>query len=84
MAFCPFSRYRDILGVPGKGLHKYKFLGTSAVDYALSLISAAVTTYFTGLPLVLSTIAWLVVGIILHALFGLKTDSVRYLGLGCS
>ena len=83
MSFCPFSRYRDALGTPGKGLHKYRFLGTSIVDYVLALVSAAVMTHFTGIPLVLSTIAWLVLGIVSHMLFGVKTGATGYLGLNC-
>ena len=83
MKFCPFSQFRDIFGKPGIGVHKYKIMGTAIVDYVLTLVLALVWTYFTGFPLVLSTIMMFVIGIVCHILFGVPTDAVKYLGLKC-
>ena len=38
--FCILKKYRDILGIPGKGLHRIKFRGTAIVDYILTIIVA--------------------------------------------
>ena len=84
MSVCPFSKYKDILGVIGTGVHKYRFLNTAIVDYTLTIIGACITTYFSNIPLVLTTIAWFVMGIILHILFGVETSTLTYLGIRCS
>ena len=80
---CPFSKFKHIFGIPGKGVHKYNILGTAAVDYVLTLILAFVWTYFTGFPLVLSTIMWFVIGFIMHVLFGVETHAIKYFGIKC-
>ena len=81
--YCPFSKYKNILGVPGKGAHKYQFLDTAIVDYIMTLIGAIITTYFSHIPLVLTTIFWFIMGIILHILFGVETSTLKYLGIKC-
>ncbi len=80
---CPFKLYRDLLGTPDKGVHKYKFLNTAIVDYVLTLIGACVTTYLTTVPLPLTTILWFIMGIVAHILFGVDTESLRFLGIKC-
>jgi hypothetical protein len=83
MSVCPFSKYKNILGVIGTGMHKYKFLNTAVFDYVLTIIAACITTYFSSIPLVLTTIAWFTMGIILHILFGVETSTLIYLGIKC-
>ena len=80
---CPFVKFKDILGLPGKGAHSYRFLNTAIVDYLLTIALAMITTYFTKIPLVLTTIFWFIFGLIAHVLFGINTNSVRFLGLSC-
>lgn len=83
MTFCPLAKFKNIFGEPGKGIHKYNIMGTAMVDYILTLVLAFVWTYISGLPLVLSTILWFIVGIVSHMLFGVKTDTLEYLGFKC-
>ena len=83
MDICPFSKYKNILGIIGKGIHKYRFLNTAIIDYIFTIIIACITTYFSNIPLVLATIMWLVLGIVLHMLFGVKTNTLKYLGILC-
>ena len=84
MTVCPFRTYRDLIGKPGTGVHRFKFKGTSLVDYVITLGIAFLVTYLTGLPLVLTTIGMLVLGIVAHMLFGVPTVSAQFLGLSCS
>ena len=84
MAICPFRAYRTFFGVPNKGIHRFKFLRTSIIDYVFTLISAIITTWLFNIPLVLSTVIWFVLGTICHVLFGVETELVKYLGLSCS
>lgn len=83
MTLCPFSKHKHILGVPGEGFHESHFLGTAVLDYIATIILAIVTTLITRIPLVLTTIAWFVIGLILHVLFAVPTDAVKFLGLNC-
>ena len=83
MNICPFSKYKNILGIIGNGIHKYRFLNTAIIDYILTIIISCITTYFSNIPLVLTTIMWLVIGIILHILFGVETNTLKYLGILC-
>ena len=61
-----------------------RFLDVAAVDYFLSILGAIILSFFTKIPLVLTTIVILVLGIILHMLFGVNTSAVKYLGLDCN
>jgi hypothetical protein len=83
MNICPFSKYKNILGTIGEGVHKYKFLNTSIVDYLLTIVVACITTYFSNIPLVLTTIMWFIIGIILHILFGVETNTLKYFNISC-
>ena len=83
MSKCPFSRFKDILGIPMEGIHSYRFLNTAIVDYSMSIILAFVIAYYTDIPLVLTTIGVFILGILLHMLFGVDTSTIKYLGLTC-
>ena len=83
MSSCPFKAYKDLFGKPGTGFHAYKFKGTSIFDYFVIIAGAFLITYFTDIPLVLTTIGLLILGIIFHVLFGVPSQAVTYLGLGC-
>jgi len=81
---CPLSAYRNMFGAPGKGAHAYRFLGTAAVDYVLTIVGACITTFLMGIPLPLTTIAWFVVGVVCHVIFGVETSTLRFLGVKCA
>jgi hypothetical protein len=81
--FCILKKYRDIFGIPGKGVHRFKFEGTSIIDYILTFIVAILTTSYTKIPLVLTTIIWFLIGILLHIIFGVNTSTLKYLNIKC-
>ena len=83
MSLCIFSKFNKIFGESGKGVHRFRLFNTAVVDYILTILGAFLLTYLTHIPLVLTTIGLLVFGIILHILFGIPTDAVKYLGLTC-
>ena len=74
------KRYKDIFGKPNEGIHSYRFMGTAIVDYVDTILLTVIFTYLTNIPLVLSTIIVFVLGIVLHILFGVSTNSTKYLG----
>lgn len=83
MNICPFKKFKNALGVPNRGVHKFHILGTAMFDYLLTIMMAFISSYIWGFPLVLSTITWFIMGIISHILFGVKTDTLRALGIRC-
>lgn len=80
---CPFSKYKNLLGIPNEGVHKYRFLNTAIVDYTLAILLAMTISYFTGVTLELTTIYTLGFGVMLHVLFGVETNTTKYLGMKC-
>ena len=83
-SLCPFAKYRDFFGAAETGVHKYKFLKTSIVDYVLTLLLSFIITFATGLPLELVTIFVFTLGVILHILFGVPTHTNKFLGIQCA
>ncbi len=72
-------QYKYLFGIPGQGVHKYRFLGTSIVDYVGTIILAMLLTKFTKIPLVLTTIGMFVLGILLHMAVCLRTGTEIFL-----
>ena len=67
-----------------KGIHKYRFTeDTSILDYFITIIGCLIISHFTKIPLVLTTIVVFTLGILIHALFGVQTNSLKYLGIEC-
>jgi hypothetical protein len=83
MSFCPFNKFNKIFGTPGKGAHSFRLLHSALVDYVLTLVGAILIAYLTNIPVVLTTISLFIIGIIIHILFGIPTEAVKYLGLAC-
>lgn len=81
---CLFSNFSDIFGAPNTGVHSLRFLNTAIVDYILSILLSMIITFFSSIPLVLSTIFVLLFGILGHYLFGVNTNTLYYLNLICS
>ena len=83
MNLCPFKKFKHALGTAGKGVHRLRILDTALVDYLLTLMMAFLSAYFLHIPLVLSTIVWFIMGVIFHMLFGVKTNTLKMLGITC-
>lgn len=80
---CLLSQFKDIFGKPNEGLHSYRFLNAALVDYLLTFVIIIAITLFFGIPLVASTIIAFVAAVVIHYLFGVETNTVRWLGLKC-
>lgn len=81
--YCPFKRFKDVFGIPGQGVHRYRFLNAALFDYIGTIFLAIILSKFTKIPFVLSTIIMFILGIVLHVLFGVNTETVKFLGLSC-
>jgi hypothetical protein len=66
-------KYKDILGIPEKGIHSYRFFGIAIADVIMTLIGAYFISYFSKISfLYVSTVLFLL-GIFLHRIFCVKT-----------
>lgn len=72
-------KYRDALGVPGQGLHAYRFMGIAIVDLALTIVAAILIARFVGWPFGYVLMGLLVLGVALHRLFCVRTTVDRFL-----
>ena len=68
-----------IFGEAEKGVHSHTFLGTAIVDYLMTLALAMATTALTGVPIVLTTIAAMVLSVVVHAAFRVDTRTLRWI-----
>jgi len=76
-----FCKYKNILGEPGTGAHKYRFFNLAIVDILLTIISA----YFIYLFLkkkynfIQILITLFLLGIFMHRLFCVKTTIDKFI-----
>ena len=78
MSLC---RYRDALGKPDQGMHRFRFGGVALFDLVLTAILSYVTTVASGVPYTLTLIMWLLLGSVFHVLFCVQTSVLTYLGV---
>ena len=67
-------KYKDILGKPGKGVHKYRLFNIAIVDVILTIIGAYLIAIFFKWPVLYTTIGLFILGIILHRIFCVRTQ----------
>lgn len=66
-------KYRNALGVPGKGAHSIRLGGVAVVDVLLTIVGAYIIAYFARTSFVWTAAGFFLIGIILHRLFCVRT-----------
>lgn len=66
-------KYRELFGVPGRGIHKYRFMGVAIVDVIQSLIGAFILSWLTKWPFLYCAIGVFAAGILAHRAFCVRT-----------
>jgi hypothetical protein len=66
-------KYKNALGEPKKGVHSYRFFGVALADVVMTLIGAAIISYFSGYSFFYVSAFLFVLGIALHRLFCVRT-----------
>lgn len=74
-------KYKDALGVPGKGVHSIRFAGVAIVDVIMTVVGAFMISSVYGWPFVNVTGILFLLGIFLHWLFCVPTTIGKALGL---
>ena len=72
-------KYKDSLGVPGKGIHSYRVFNISVVDVVMTIIGAYILSLIFKTPFIYTLIALFVLGIILHRIFCVRTTLDKFL-----
>ncbi len=79
---CPFSylaQYKDILGVPGEGVHA-KRIGPFAInDFIGTIIGAIILSYLFDTTILKAFIFLFILGEVLHYIFCVDTAFLRIL-----
>ena len=65
--------YKNILGEPGKGVHKYRIFNIAIVDVILTIIFAYFIAYLLKIDFFLTLLLLFILGIVLHRVFCVKT-----------
>ena len=66
-------KYKDSLGVPRKGVHKYRIFNIAIVDVLLTIILSGIIAYVFKLNFWLTLLIFFLLGIIAHHIFCVKT-----------
>jgi hypothetical protein len=66
-------KYRNALGVPGKGAHSIRLGGLAVVDVIMTLVGAYVIAHFARASFAWTAAGFFLLGIILHRLFCVHT-----------
>ena len=66
-------KYKNILGEPGKGIHSYRLFGVAIADVTMTVVAAALISYFLKYSFILTLITLFILGIVLHKMFCVKT-----------
>jgi hypothetical protein len=67
------TKYRNILGEPNTGVHRYRLFGLAIVDVLMTILLAVLISYFFKYSLLVTSLILFVLGIILHRLFDVRT-----------
>lgn len=70
MSLC---KYKDILGVPGQGVHLFRIGGLAVTDVVLTFIGAYFISLATKWNYLYSLLGFFLLGIFLHRIFCVRT-----------
>ena len=66
-------KYKDSLGKPNEGVHSYRLFNIAIIDLLLVIFGAIIISYIFKFNFIYVLIIILIIGIILHRLFCVRT-----------
>jgi hypothetical protein len=66
-------KYKNLFGVPGEGIHAFKIYGISVWDTLIAIGIALIIAWVTGWYYWQTTIGFLLLGIVVHRVFCVRT-----------
>ena len=79
MSSFDLCKYRNALGVPGKGVHSLRLGGFAIADVIMTLVGAYVIARWARASFAWTAVGLFLLGIILHRLFCVRTTIDRLL-----
>jgi hypothetical protein len=70
MSLC---KYKNLFGIPGEGIHSYRFLDLAIADVTMTILFALFISYIFKISFFYTSIVLFTLGIILHRLFCVRT-----------
>lgn len=67
------SKYKNAFGKPGEGVRRYRIFNIAIFDFLVTMIIVYLLCWFTKLPYWNTLIIILILGIIIHRVFGVRT-----------
>jgi len=72
-------KYKDSLGIPGKGIHSYRVFNVAIIDVIMTIIGAYFISIWLKKSFLITTILLFLLGIFLHHLFCVRTTVDKFL-----
>lgn len=66
-------KYKNALGIPGKGIHSYRVGNIAIADVIMTIIGAFIISLICGWNFTYTLVVLFIFGIILHRLFCVRT-----------
>ena len=66
-------KYKDALGVPNQGVHKYRLFNVAIVDVILTIVLAVIISYIFSVNFFITLIILFLLGIVMHRIFCVRT-----------
>ena len=66
-------KYKNALGIPGKGIHSYRLFGIAIADVIMTIIGAILISFFFKISFIKTLLVLFLLGIVLHRLFCVRT-----------
>ena len=66
-------KYKDALGVPGKGVHSYRIFNIAVADVVMTIIGAWILSWIFKWSFRVTLFVLFLLGIILHRIFCVNT-----------
>ena len=66
-------KYKNVFGIPGQGIHSYRFFNIAIMDLIMTLIFSFIISYIFKINFYYVSLFTLIMGIILHKLFCVRT-----------
>lgn len=70
MSLC---KYKNLFGIPGKGIHAFKIFGISVWDTLITIVCAIIIAWVAGWPYLKTIAVVFLLGIVVHRLFCVRT-----------
>ena len=72
-------KYKEILGIPGKGIHSYRFADMAVADIIQTILGGVLIGYFMRWNIAVTVLGLFAIGIISHRIFCVRTTVDKWL-----